>query len=325
MSYTINAVLPLLLMTALGVALRRSGFADVSFFQKCDKLSFHVFIPAMLFYNIYSIDGLSAVRWSGVLYCFAALTLLILLSLLLLPFIKRRDRKGVQLQCAFRSNFAIIGVPLADALGGAQSVAFASIISGFSIPIYNAVAVTALTICAGEKRPSPRRLLLAVSRNPLARAVAAGLCILLVRYFLPQSAFFARDRLPFIIETLRFLSAAATPLALVALGAGFDFSAVRRLLPQISLGVINRLILSPIIGVGGAILCARLGLAQIGRAELPAVIALFATPVAVSSAVMVSEIGGDAQLAKQLVVWTSALSAVTLSVIIFLLRTTGYL
>ena len=320
LSYTTNAVFPLLLLTVIGVARRRTGFAEASFFKKCDALTFHVLIPAMLFYNIYSIKGLGDIRWDGVLYCFAALTVLILLSFLLLPLIRRRDQKGVLIQCAFRSNFAIIGVPVARALGGADSVAFAAVVSGFSIPIYNAVAVSLLTCYAGERKPGARSMLRAVIKNPLIRAVAAGLCVLVFRHFVPASSFFVENNLSFIINTLRFLSDAATPLALISLGAGFDFGAVRRLLPQISLGVTARLILSPLIGVGGALLCDAAGLTHIGAVGLPAVIALFATPVAVSSAVMVSEIGGDAQLARQLVVWTSTLSVLTLFVIIFFLR-----
>ena len=41
-------------------------------------------------------------------------------------------------------------------------------------------------------------------------------------------------------------------------------------------------------------------------------IALFGTPVAVSSAVMASQMGNDEQLATQLVMWTSIGSVVTI-------------
>ena len=59
--------------------------------------------------------------------------------------------------------------------------------------------------------------------------------------------------------------------------------------------------------------------------EMPAFIGLCATPVAVSSAVMVQEIGGDDQLASQLVVWSSVLSMASVFVLTFILRTVGAL
>ena len=46
--------------------------------------------------------------------------------------------------------------------------------------------------------------------------------------------------------------------------------------------------------------------------EMPTVVAIFCSPVAVTSAVMVQEMGGDEQLAQQVVAWSSALSMVTI-------------
>ena len=57
--------------------------------------------------------------------------------------------------------------------------------------------------------------------------------------------------------------------------------------------------------------------------DYPALIALFATPAAVSSAVMAGQMGNDEQLATQIVVWTSVVSIVTLFIIICLLIWTG--
>lgn len=60
-------------------------------------------------------------------------------------------------------------------------------------------------------------------------------------------------------------------------------------------------------------------------APFAALIALFASPVAVSSAVMASEMGGDGELAGQLVVWTTILSAVTIFAFVSVFRALGAL
>ena len=52
-------------------------------------------------------------------------------------------------------------------------------------------------------------------------------------------------------------------------------------------------------------------------------IGVFATPVAVSSAVMAKEMGGDDDLAGQLVVWTSLFSTVTIFVYVTVLKMLG--
>ena len=58
---------------------------------------------------------------------------------------------------------------------------------------------------------------------------------------------------------------------------------------------------------------------------MPAMVAVCASPVAVSSAVMTQEIGGDDQLASQIVVWSSVLSMVSIFLIVYALRTLGAL
>ena len=110
---------------------------------------------------------------------------------------------------------------------------------------------------------------------------------------------------------------------LFVLGTRLDFSAVKELLPQLTLGVSLRLVVAPLVIIGGALLLrGPLGLTTV---EMPTLVAISSTPVAVSSAVMVQEIGGDDQLASQLVIWTTALSLVTVFCIVYLLRTFGFL
>jgi len=52
-------------------------------------------------------------------------------------------------------------------------------------------------------------------------------------------------------------------------------------------------------------------------------IALFGSPIAVSSAIMVNEMGGDRQLAAQLVVWSTISSIVTIFFTIVIMKYVG--
>lgn len=60
-----------------------------------------------------------------------------------------------------------------------------------------------------------------------------------------------------------------------------------------------------------------------GSTQFAILIALFATPIAVSSAPMAAQMGQDEELAGQIVVWTSALSAFSLFVIIMICASIG--
>ena len=115
----------------------------------------------------------------------------------------------------------------------------------------------------------------------------------------------------------------ASPLALIVLGGQFVFSAAGKMLREIVLGTAWRTVLSPAIGLGLAILLNRLGLLRFGPAEYTALVALFGTPVAVSSAIMAGEMGNDEQLAGQYVVWTSLASMFTIFLFVVLLRSMG--
>ena len=125
----------------------------------------------------------------------------------------------------------------------------------------------------------------------------------------------------FVYDSIRLVSVTASPMALIALGGQFELSVVRPLIKKIILGVSWRIIIVP----GVVLTFAYLLQDKIPGMEYsyPALIALFATPVAVSSAIMVHEMGGDEKLAGQLVVWSSVFSIFTLFAVIIIFRMLG--
>ncbi len=325
----VNAVFPIVLLILLGYGLRQTGFLPESFLPVGNKLVFCIFLPAMLFVNVYNVESFEAIDWKLVLYSSGVICLLFLLGLgVVAATTSVPDRKGVVLQCIFRSNFAIIGLPLAQALGGEQAVSVAAVISAFSIPLFNIFAVIALSMYApqqGSRKLPVTKILREIVTNPLIIAVALGLVCLGLREgqvrLWGEAVFTLKEDCKFLYTAVDFLQAMATPLGLIVLGGQFRFSAVRGLLREILTATLWRLVLAPALGIGGAIL---LGI-RCTAAEYAALIALFGTPVAVSSAIMAREMGGDEQLATQLVVWTSIGSVVTVFLQVCILMLAGLL
>ena len=331
--FSFNAVAPILLLVLLGVILRKVKFAGDDFFKKANSLVFKVFLPVMLFCNVYEIESLGSVNWRAAVYSvFAVLLFAAIGFLCCLLFIKKPEQKGVIIQCAFRSNHAIIGIPLAQSLGGEQALAFACFLSAIAVPLFNVLAVFCLSHYANEGgKPSFLETVKNTVKNPLIIGVGCGVVALFVRSLLPVGAdstavFTLKNNLPFLFSALTSISKISSPLALVVLGARFDFSAVRELRRQISLGVILRNFVAPLLGIGIALFISkRFSLFPVTSVELPAFISVFGSPVAVSSAVMVGEIGGDDQLATQLVVWTSIVSLFSVFLTVFVLKSAALL
>ena len=328
-TYTLRAIVPILLTVLLGYTVRRIGPWKEDFFKQLNKLCFHLFLPLHLFCSVYAISDLRSMNWALIGYVFLGILACAGCGLLAARLLPRREQKAVIAQCSFRSNQAILGLPLAQSLGGEAAMGFASVATSFFVPLYNVLAVIVLTSFSGDgsRRPSLRALLKRVASNPLIVGTLSALALVLIRQFLPvvdgQPIFTLKNNLPSLFQAMTNLSKVASPVMLFVLGARLDFSAVKELLPQLTLGVTLRLLVGPAIIVGGSLLLrVPLGLTSV---EMPTLVSISSTPVAVSSAVMVQEIGGDDQLASQLVVWSTAFSLVTIFCIVYLLRSFGFL
>ena len=327
----INAVVPVVLLILLGYILKQKGFINNDFVKIGNKLVFNVCLPCMLFINVYSIESFASIDWNIVIYSVVMLVAIFILGLgTALMTTKLPERRGVILQCTFRSNIAIIGLSLASALGGAEAVAVAAIVSSFTVPVNNILAVLSLSMFAGNgasNKNSFKNVLINIVKNPLIIGCVLGLVFLGLRE--AQMALFGEvvfrfsQQTKFLYTAVNNLKSIATPFALVVLGGQFEFSAVKGLLKEIVVGTVWRIVLAPLLGLAVAILLsAKMGW---GVNEFPALVALFGSPVAVSSAVMAGSMGADEQLAAQLVVWTSIFSIITIFAEVCVLMGMGFL
>ena len=330
----VNAIVPIVLLILLGYFLRQWGMLSDRFVKDGGALVFKILLPVLLFVNIYEIQSVTDVDWAAVLFCVGAVVALFLLGIPTAALgTKDPLRKGVLWQCVFRSNYNIIGLPLAAALGGEEAMAFAAIVSAFVVPLYNVFAVIALCVYVSPeegKKPSFRKILLDILKNPLIVAAILGVICLGIRAV--QNAAFGnvvfslkRD-LKFLYSPLNSLKTMATPLALVVLGGQFKFSLVKGMFREIAVGTALRLVAAPVLGLAAAILLDKIcNLSICDPVTVPGILCVLGSPVAVSSAVMASQMGNDEQLAAQLVVWTSIGSMFTVFALVCGLMGMGFL
>lgn len=320
--FTLNAILPILIPIFLGYFLKKIKFFSDDFLVQANKLVFRVLIPILLFSNLYCAD-LSSIDWKFVGFSAIAIIALFCIGLFVVLFIPDKKQKGVILQASFRSNYAIIGIPLASMLGGASAAASAAVVAAVSVPLFNILAVISLTIYDTEiGKISVKSILYKIVTNPLIIGVFSGLAFCGLGMLIGLSGWsltdFLNDSLTFVPKTISTVAGIATPLALIVLGGRFEFKAVKTLWRQLALSVSLRLFITPLIFLTIAYF---LGFRS--TTQFAILIALFATPIAVSSAPMAAQMGQDEELAGQIVVWTSALSAFSLFIIIFICSSIG--
>lgn len=134
-----------------------------------------------------------------------------------------------------------------------------------------------------------------------------GFCFLLLGIKLPSA----------IESTVSQLGAATNPLLLFLLGAFFKFDGLRRYAKDLVPVCIGRLVVIPGIFLTAAML---LGIRGV---EFAGMIAIFGSATAIASFTMAQQTGGDAELAGDIVVATSALCSFTMFGWSLLFKTLG--
>lgn len=302
-----NVVLPLCLCIALGYFLYRINMIEEATQKSMNKLVFRVFLPIYVFNSIYTTDVAKVFDLRLVLLTVLGIVGIFAVLMVLIPRIEKDNAKrGVMVQAIFRSNYVLFGVPIAASLCGEANIGPTSLLVGFVVPIFNVLAVVCLETFRGGK-PDYKKMLRGIATNPLIIGSVLGIVLNLFNVPLPTG----------VHKSVTDLGKIATPLSLVVLGAGFRFNAIRGYMRQIAICLTGKLILSPLITVAIGVL---LGL----RNEmLVPVLAVFGSPIAVSSYTMAEQMEGDGRLAASLVVLTSVCSIVTMFLFIFALKQLG--
>lgn len=302
-----NVVLPLCLCIALGYFLYRINMIEEATQKSMNKLVFRVFLPIYVFNSIYTTDVAKVFDLRLVLLTVLGIVGIFCVLMVLIPRIEKDNAKrGVMVQAIFRSNYVLFGVPIAIALCGENNVGPTSLLVGFVVPIFNVLAVVCLETFRGGK-PDYRKMLRGIATNPLIIGSVLGIVLNMLNVPLPTG----------VHKSVTDLGKIATPLSLVVLGAGFRFNAIRGYTRQIAICLTGKLILSPMLTVAIGVM---LGL----RNEmLVPVLAVFGSPIAVSSYTMAEQMEGDGRLAASLVVLTSVCSIFTMFLFIFTLKQLG--
>ncbi|MCR5556268.1 MAG: AEC family transporter [Butyrivibrio sp.] len=223
--FSLNATLPIFLLMVLGYIFNKIGIIDEKAANWMNKFVFNVALPVLLFGDLAEQDFFGT--WDGkfVLFCFCVTIISILvITVLGKLLVKDPSRRGEFIQGSYRSSAALLGIAFIHNIYGTENTGMAPLMILGSVPLYNIFAVIILTLSAADnksadpvnKKANPsliKKTVFGIVTNPIILGIFIGLFWSLLR--IPQ---------PKIFSTLvSNLSALATPLGLMSMGATFDF------------------------------------------------------------------------------------------------------
>lgn len=303
----LNAVLPLIIFMLIGMGIRKAKLLTREEVGKLNHMVFIVFFPVMMFTNIYGHELKDIVDPHLVIFALSAIMGIYFLSVLIVTRIEKHPKsRGAMIQAIYRSNFVIMGLPVAINIFGRGNLASTMMMIAIVVPLYNVLAVITLELFRGGKiRRS--QIVLRILTNPLILGAIAGVLAALFGLRLPRT----------IDSVIGQMSDVCSPLALIILGASFDFRAVSHMKRNLFVCVAGKLVVVPAIGL---FLAMELGFRGVAFVTC---VSIFAAPTAVSSFTMAESMGSDAELAGAAVVFSSAISVVTMFLWLFLFKTLG--
>lgn len=308
--FSLNATVPVFLMMVFGWFVHRFGLLDDHATAQINKFVFKLLLPALLFMDLSTADFKAV--WDGRFVLFCVCVTLISVGIAFLYSLPYRDgaERGEIIQASYRSSAAILGIAFVNNIYGHATMA-ALMIAG-TVPIYNIVAVIALSLTSPDNKGGRGvylNTLKGIVTNPIILGIIAGLLWSIIG--IPQ---------PFIMsKSISYLGSMATPLSLIALGASFKFSEARD-----KLGVTLGIAFLKLVFFASVFLPVAVHFGFRGE-KLIAILVMLGSATTGSCFVMAKNFGHKGVITSFTVMITTMLSSVTLTTWLFILKSLKYI
>ncbi|MEY8386142.1 AEC family transporter [Oscillospiraceae bacterium 38-13] len=305
----LRVVVPMALLMAVGAGARKAGWMDRPTMRSMDRLTFRLFMPVLLFKNIYETDLPRSFAPREALFAVLALLVIFPAALLLPPRLVKDSGQAASMgQAMIRTNYILFGIAVAESIFGEGNIGPVALLGAIVVPMTNALSVIVLEV-RRSGRAEPGKLALSILKNPMVLATLLALALLSLPFRLPDLLWGA----------VKDIAAVTTTLSFISLGVSLDLGEARANRRPLLIGTALRMVLVPLVFLP---LSVALGFRD---QSLCALMVLFAAPTAVASYPMAVAMGADGPLAGQLVCATTVLSVFTMFCYTFLFRSLGLL
>ena len=317
-TFALNATIPVFLVIALGYILQRVHFLNDAFNKTANEFVFRCALPVSLFRSIAGMDFYGEFDLEFCLFCFLGTTAMFLgIWAAAWLFMKDRGQVGAFSQASARSSAAVLDIALAVNIYGDAGMVPMMIMS--AVPFFNVYSVLILSFSPqvdeeGHLLPAARGLgavkkaCVNVAKNPLILGILAGLPFALLRVKVPVM----------LDSALSSIGATATPIALLVVGASFSGGEAVKHWRGAVVSSLVKLFLLPGIFLP---LAAMLGFRN---SQMIAILIMTGSPTTVASFVMAKNMHADGVLTANAVLLSTVLSAVSITIWLYLMKTIGW-
>jgi predicted permease len=308
--FSFQTVLPFILLAALGYFLRRIKLITPGFLGAASQLLYAICFPFIIFISLAGADLRGQLFSAPVLFLSAYGILVPLFLILLMPrLVRDRSRAASLAQGIYRNNNFVQSIPLMSGYYGAAGTVFAMLLTSVSALLENFFSVT-LFLAISPKNSGRRSFLRETAKalkNPVVLGCVLGFGFSFLGWSLPSP----------VQSAVTSVGNMATPLAMLMLGAQFDPLELKKDLRHTLPAALAHLVVIPGIFLAAAALSGLRGM------ELSSILFFTGTVSAASGPTLAANMGGDEDLASQMLCLTMVLSIFTLMLGIFMLRSLG--
>lgn len=305
----VRVVIPLIVYMGIGGAIRYKGLVTSKTIKEMNDVVFKVLLSTMIFYNIYTADLKQDFEWKLLVYAICSLLILVVFLCIVLPLkISDRAIAPVMIQGIYRSNFVLFGLQVTASICGNENLGMTTLLISIIIPMFNVIAVILFETYRSEK-VNVGNLLVGIIKNPLIIASVLGLITLALRIRFGDLTY----------NLLRTISQMATPMSLILLGGTVSIAGIKKYWKYTLVASVARLFIVPFVFLSLAVAFGFRG------AGLVALMVMYGSPTAVSSFPMASSMGGNGELAGQIVAATTVLSVISIFLWTYILSINGWI
>ncbi len=302
----VSAIAPIFILIVIGYGFRKTGFPGDGLWAPAERLAYYVLLPALIIHTLAGAD-LKGIQIEQIITTVLALSAALTVICLIIRPLLRIDGPGFTsvVQGTVRLN-AYIGFAVAAAFFGPLGLTITAVFIAFMMPTVNVICIAVLAKYGTAGKPGWWHIPFQIATNPLIVSCIAGIAINFLG--LPQPAW--------VVGILTILGKAALPVALLCVGAGLDLSLGKTHRGAILTACALKLVVMPVAAWG---ILQVTGLTGVG---FSIAMMMAATPASPATYVLARQLGGDAPLMAGIVTTETALSAITLSVVLMWLTGT---
>jgi len=291
---SLNTALYMLLVMGIGRITTQKMPERELVISQINKLVFSIFLPMMIFKNIYTADLKAVFDGKLLLYLLAFFCGAWLVLLVLAPkWIEDRQKCGAFIQGSIRSNSVVFGLPIVSGLFLGQDLGCPTIITAITTVEFNVIGVITLELFRGS-HPDIKKIVRNLLRNPILIASVFAIVLVLLEVQLPAC----------LTQTVNAMAGMGSPMGLLLIGANLHLG-LEKCEKSLIVSILLRLGVIPAIGLFGAVLLGWRGI------ELCTVLITAAAPTSVSAYSMARAMDSDAVFAANQVGLSSILGAGT--------------